>query len=318
MFNSNWNDASGAVQDVTDILIEHISHAYNENAPEFLYFVILYNLFKDYLENVSEDDLPNEAYGFKSSKIWNLLFQFQKDAVLGIIQKLEQYNGCILADSVGLGKTYTALAVIKYYQQRNKSILVLCPKKLAENWNTYRDNYKNAYPILKKYDFKATIFVISSFLGVYPNYLTWANVAEMQESGLIDFESHTLSHEELTKAPDLDEAKHQLVGSKQAIEWNLGKQVNFIAYPCGEYNDDIEQATKDAGYRAAFTVNYGLAEPGEDPFILDRVPIFGSNSHTLARFKLRLTLAPLFAPLNKVKMELREDHPTLASFILVP
>ncbi|MDD6127099.1 MAG: SNF2-related protein [Veillonellaceae bacterium] len=143
MFNSNWNDASGAVQDVTDILIEHISHAYNENAPEFLYFVILYNLFKDYLENVSEDDLPNEAYGFKSSKIWNLLFQFQKDAVLGIIQKLEQYNGCILADSVGLGKTYTALAVIKYYQQRNKSILVLCPKKLAENWNTYRDNYKN-------------------------------------------------------------------------------------------------------------------------------------------------------------------------------
>ena len=143
MFDGIWNSRTEPVQDVTDILIEHISHAYNENAPEFLYFVVLYNLFKDYLENVSEDDLPNEAVGFRSSKIWNLLFDFQKDAALGIIQKLEQYNGCILADSVGLGKTYTALAVIKYYQQRNKSILVLCPKKLAENWNTYRDNYKN-------------------------------------------------------------------------------------------------------------------------------------------------------------------------------
>ncbi|MDD6128914.1 MAG: polysaccharide deacetylase family protein [Veillonellaceae bacterium] len=182
----------------------------------------------------------------------------------------------------------------------------------------YLDNYNHAFPVLEKYQLKATIFLISDYVNTYPNYLTWSAVQDMQQSGLIDFESHTLSHEELTKAPDLDEAKHQLTGSKQAIEWNLGKQVNFIAYPCGEYNDAIEQATKDAGYRAAFTVNYGLAEPGEDPFILDRVPIFGSNSHTLARFKLRLTLAPLFAPLNKVKMELREDHPTLASFILVP
>ena len=182
----------------------------------------------------------------------------------------------------------------------------------------YLDNYNHAFPILEKYQLKATIFLISDYVNTYPNYLTWSAVQDMQESGLIDFESHTLSHEELTKAPSLDEAKHQLIGSKQAIEWNLGKQVNFIAYPCGEYDADIEQATKDAGYRAAFTVNYALAEPGEDPFILDRVPIFGSNSHTLARFKLRLTFAPLFAPLNKIKMDLRKDHPTLASFIIVP
>lgn len=182
----------------------------------------------------------------------------------------------------------------------------------------YLDNYNHAFPVLEKYQLKATIFLISDYVNTYPNYLTWSAVQDMQQSGLIDFESHTLSHEELTKAPDLDEAKHQLTGSKQAIEWNLGKPVNFIAYPCGEYNEEIEQATKDAGYRAAFTVNYGLAEPGEDPFILDRVPIFGSNSHTLLRFKLRLTLAPLFAPLNKAKMDLRKDHPTLSSFIFVP
>ena len=95
------------------------------------------------MDDISEDELPNEATGFKQSKIWSLLYDFQKDAVLAIINKLEKYNGCILADSVGLGKTFTALAVVKYYENRNKSVLVLCPKKLAENWNTYKDNYVN-------------------------------------------------------------------------------------------------------------------------------------------------------------------------------
>ena len=184
----------------------------------------------------------------------------------------------------------------------------------------YLDNYNHAFPVLEKYHLKATIFLISDYVGTYPNYLTWSDIQDMDESGLIDFESHTLSHEELTKAPSLDEAKHQLTGSKEAIEWNMGsgKHVRFIAYPCGEYNDDIEQATKDAGYRAAFTVNYGLAEPSENHFVLDRVPIFGSNSHTLLRFKLRLCFAPVFAPLNRIKMDLRDTHPTLASFIFVP
>ena len=142
-FDAVWANRSGELQDVTDIIVEHIENAYNENAPEFIYFVTLYNIFKEFLENVSEDELPNEATGFKESKIWQMLYNFQRDAVLAIINKLEQYNGCILADSVGLGKTFSALAVMKYYQERGKSILVLCPKKLAENWNTYRDNYVN-------------------------------------------------------------------------------------------------------------------------------------------------------------------------------
>ena len=103
----------------------------------------LYHVFSEFLNDISEDVLPNEATGFKQSKIWSMLYDFQRDAVLAIINKLEQYNGCILADSVGLGKTFTALAVIKYYENRNKSVLVLCPKKLAENWNTYKDNYVN-------------------------------------------------------------------------------------------------------------------------------------------------------------------------------
>ncbi|MCR5137153.1 MAG: DEAD/DEAH box helicase family protein [Oscillospiraceae bacterium] len=142
LFDSLWNDRE-KMQDVTDTVIENIANAYNENSPEFIYFMILYHVFSEFLDDISEDVLPNEATGFKQSKIWSMLYDFQRDAVLAIINKLEQYNGCILADSVGLGKTFTALAVIKYYENRNKSVLVLCPKKLAENWNTYKDNYVN-------------------------------------------------------------------------------------------------------------------------------------------------------------------------------
>jgi SNF2 family DNA or RNA helicase len=142
LFDGIW-DNKVKLQDVTDEVIDSITAAYNENSPEFMYFVALYNIFNEFLEDISEDVLPNEATGFKESKIWQLLYDFQKDAALAIINKLEKYNGCILADSVGLGKTFTALSVIKYYENRNKSVLVLCPKKLADNWNTYKDNYVN-------------------------------------------------------------------------------------------------------------------------------------------------------------------------------
>ena len=142
LFNSVWNDSS-KLQDVTDEVLDNITVAYRENSPDFIYFVTLYNIFSEFLEDISEDVLPNEATGFKISKIWGMLYSFQKDAALSIINKLEKYSGCILADSVGLGKTFTALAVIKYYEGRNKSVLVLCPKKLSDNWNTFKDNYVN-------------------------------------------------------------------------------------------------------------------------------------------------------------------------------
>jgi len=142
MFGQIWNDKN-LMQDVTEQVIDGITAAYNENAPEFIYFVAIYNIFNEFLEDISEDVLPNEATGFKDSKIWNKLYTFQKDAALAIINKLETFNGCILADSVGLGKTFTALAVMKYYENRNRSVLVLCPKKLSDNWNTFKDNYVN-------------------------------------------------------------------------------------------------------------------------------------------------------------------------------
>ena len=142
LFDQLWNDKT-RFQDVTESVIESISAAYRENAPEFIYFFTLYNIFHEFLEDVSEDELPNEATGFRESQVWKMLYNFQRDAVLAIVGKLEKFNGCILADSVGLGKTLTALAVVKYYESRNKTVLVLCPKKLAANWNTYKGNYVN-------------------------------------------------------------------------------------------------------------------------------------------------------------------------------
>lgn len=139
LFNQIWSDPD-KVEDVTAVICEQIESVYKENAPERIYFIMLYNIFRDFLEDVDEDVLPNDLTGYQESLVWNKLFNYQRDAATGIVNKLETYNGCILADSVGLGKTFTALAVIKYYELRNKSVLVLCPKKLADNWRNYNSN----------------------------------------------------------------------------------------------------------------------------------------------------------------------------------
>ena len=141
-FDKIWNNDE-KLKDITETVLENIENVYRENSPDFIYFVTLYNIFHEFLDDISEDDLANEATGFKNSAIWNRLYDFQKEASLAIISKLEKYNGCILADSVGLGKTFTALSVIKYYENKNRNVLVLCPKKLRDNWLTYRENYKN-------------------------------------------------------------------------------------------------------------------------------------------------------------------------------
>ena len=211
LFNSLWQD-NKKLQTVTDEVIENITTAYNENSPDFIYFVTLYNIFNEFLEDISEDVLPNEATGFKDSKIWNMLYDFQKDAALAIINKLEKYNGCILADSVGLGKTFTALAVIKYYENRNKSVLVLCPKKLANNWNTYKDNYVNnpiaadrlRYDVLYHTDLSRTSGTSN---GLDLDRLNWGNY----DLVVID-ESHNFRNGgKIVENPDEDEKENRYV-----------------------------------------------------------------------------------------------------------
>lgn len=211
LFEQLWNDKQ-LLQDVTDRVIENITTVYNENSPEFIYFVTLYNIFNEFLEDVSEDVLPNEATGFKESKIWNMLYNFQKDAALAIINKLEKYNGCILADSVGLGKTFTALSVIKYYENRNKSVLVLCPKKLANNWNTYKDNYINnpiasdrlRYDVLYHTDLNRTRGTSN---GIDLSRINWGNY----DLVVID-ESHNFRNGgKIVENPDEDEKENRYV-----------------------------------------------------------------------------------------------------------
>ena len=140
-FDQAWD--SGQLQDVTQTVLDNIEQMYRENPPELVYYMALYRIFSEFLEDIDEDVLPKEGTGYRESVIWNKLYDFQRDAVLAIINKLETFNGCILADSVGLGKTFTALAVIKYFEARNRNVLVLCPKKLKDNWMTFRSNVVN-------------------------------------------------------------------------------------------------------------------------------------------------------------------------------
>lgn len=179
LFDQIWSNPE-QVSDVTKAVHDHIATVYTENSPARIYFLILYNLFSEFLDDVNEDVLPNDRTGYLRTEIWKSLYNFQRDAATGIINKLETYNGCILADSVGLGKTFTALAVIKYYELRNKSVLVLCPKKLAENWTNYNANLttnifasdKFNYDVLAHTDLSRTK---GESLGLQLDRVNWGN-----------------------------------------------------------------------------------------------------------------------------------------------
>lgn len=140
-FDTLWNNEM-VLTDVKDKLLKQMEVMYEENSGEFIYFKSLYHIFYNYLDELDEDNIVKKGNKLKETKIWNILYQFQQDAVIGAIDKIEKYNGCILADSVGLGKTFTALAIIQYYELRNDRVLVLVPKKLRENWTIYTLNDK--------------------------------------------------------------------------------------------------------------------------------------------------------------------------------
>ena len=179
LFDQIWQDGE-KVEDVTAAIVDHIATVYQENSPESIYFLMLYNIFSAFLGDVNEDVLPNDRTGYADTLIWQKLFNFQRDAATGIINKLETYSGCILADSVGLGKTFTALAVIKYYELRNKSVLVLSPKKLADNWLTFNHNLKTnlfaqdrfSYDVLCHTDLSRTG---GESFGTALNRVNWGN-----------------------------------------------------------------------------------------------------------------------------------------------
>lgn len=179
LFDQIWDDPD-KLEDVTTQVLQHIESVYHENSPERIYFIMLYNIFQEFLDDMNEDVLANDRTGYQDTVIWQTLFNYQRDGATGIINKLEMHNGCILADSVGLGKTFTALAVMKYYELRNKSVLLLCPKKLADNWLTYNRNVTTN--ILAKDRFNYDVLchtdlsrVSGESFGTKLNQVNWGN-----------------------------------------------------------------------------------------------------------------------------------------------
>lgn len=138
LFNQNWENATAVL---TDKVLQHYKLGTKNYTGEAIYKYAIREIFQYATINERADEKLKKT-GFKNTKIWNLLYNFQKDAVIGAIEKIETYGGCIIADSVGLGKTFEALAVMKYYELRNDRVLVLAPKKLRENWTLYRLNDK--------------------------------------------------------------------------------------------------------------------------------------------------------------------------------
>ncbi|MFT3906795.1 MAG: SNF2-related protein [Steroidobacteraceae bacterium] len=235
LFDQIWNDAE-KLEDVTDRIVEHIESVYQENSPENIYFLMLYNIFSEFLDDINEDVLPNDRTGYQDTLIWNKLFNYQKDAATGIINKLETYSGCILADSVGLGKTFTALAVIKYYELRNKSVLVLCPKKLADNWLNYNHNLKTnpfardrfGYEVLAHTDLSRTS---GESFGTPLNRVNWGNF----DLVVID-ESHNFRNNEISQER---ETRYQKLLNKVIREGVKTKVLMLSATPVNNRFSDL-------------------------------------------------------------------------------
>lgn len=235
LFDQIWNDPD-KLQDVTDAICDHIESVYHENSPERIYFLMLYNIFKEFLEDINEDVLPNDRTGYLDSMVWKKLYNFQRDAAVGIINKLETYNGCILADSVGLGKTFTALAVVKYYELRNKSVLVLCPKKLADNWLNYNKNLKTnifaqdrfGYDVLCHTDLSRTT---GESYGIPLNRVNWGNY----DLVVID-ESHNFRNNEAFKDK---ETRYQKLMNKVIREGVKTKVLMLSATPVNNRFSDL-------------------------------------------------------------------------------
>ena len=235
LFDQVWVDED-KLEDVTENICSHIESVYQENSPERIYFLMLYNLFNEFLEDINEDVLPNDLTGYRDSLIWNKLFNFQRDAAVGIINKLEKYSGCILADSVGLGKTFTALAVIKYYELRNRSVLVLCPKKLADNWLNYNRNLKTNiiagdrlnYDVLCHTDLSRTT---GESFGTPLNRVNWGNY----DLVVID-ESHNFRNNEAFKEK---ETRYQKLMNSVIREGVKTKVLMLSATPVNNRFNDL-------------------------------------------------------------------------------
>jgi hypothetical protein len=238
LFDQLWHERDRLV-DVTEDLCRQLERVYAENPPARIYHLMLSVIFRAFLEDINEDLLPNERTGFRETKVWNTLFKFQQDAALGLINKLETYNGCILADSVGLGKTFTALAVIKYYELRNKSVLVLCPKKLADNWLTYNRNLTTNILVEDRfrYDVLAHTDLLrsrGSAFGMPLDQVNWGNY----DLVVID-ESHNFRNDDATQEQGEADTRYRALLNRVIREGVRTKVLMLSATPVNNRFNDL-------------------------------------------------------------------------------
>jgi superfamily II DNA or RNA helicase len=147
-FDEIWHDKT-LVQDVKADVLNYLQQFYVEHSPYFVYLKMLFHLFETYLKERQATELLAQQIGFFETDVWHKLYDFQKVGVTSAITKINKHNGCIIADSVGLGKTFEALAVIKYFECRNSNVLVICPKNLSQNWTFYQANQNHESNPLK-------------------------------------------------------------------------------------------------------------------------------------------------------------------------
>ena len=200
-FAEVWND-DALVKDVKRDVLLYLGKLHSNQSPQFLYYLTLFHLFRDYLDGTRDVDDSLQRVALPDTEIWRTLFSFQRDGAKAAINKILDYNGCILADSVGLGKTYTALAVIKYFELRNERVLVLCPKKLSRNWTIYRNpsslnpfsDDRFRYDVLHHTDLSRSSGIVN---GIHLDSLNWG----AYDLVVID-ESHNFRNNHLaTKRP---------------------------------------------------------------------------------------------------------------------
>ena len=267
LFDQLWQEQD-RLEDVTDALCAQLEQVYSENSPARIYHLMLSIIFRTFLEDINEDLLPNDRTGFRETKVWNTLYKFQQDAALGLINKLETFNGCILADSVGLGKTFTALAVIKYYELRNKSVLVLCPKKLADNWLTYNKNLTTnilaedrlTYDVLAHTDLLRTG---GHSMGMPLDQVNWGNYDLI----VID-SSHNFRNDDATLAQGEAETRYRALLNKVIRAGVQTKVLMLSATPVNNRFADLKNqlALAYEGDSKAFAEKLGMTQSIEETF----------------------------------------------------
>lgn len=253
-FESIWNNTI-QTEDVKKNIINELKNIYQDKSPELLYFFTLYHLFHNFLEDTNNEILIEKRTGIKETLIWNKLYDFQRDGVIGAINKIEKFGGCIIADSVGLGKTFEALAIIKYYELRNHKVLVLAPKKLRDNWIVYKQNDKRnpfaserlfSYTLLNHTDLSRE----SGYSGdVDLSYVNWGNYDLVVIDESHNFRNASTGKEKMTRYERL---------MKEVIKAGVKTKILMLsATPVNKELNDIKNqiAFISEGIDNAFAVN---------------------------------------------------------------